>query len=277
VKAVGSLVPFGFYIDIPDVNIQSGSGINMYLADHAGVERRNAWFYFGSNTPFLINGQTATRATTAGTYEGGHAGSDGVIRDAVFMQYHSLRTQTSGQGSLTLPGNVDTAARITLIAPDDIEIGQTNTFRLRPVWDTVSYQYAWDINGTPLGTTASVSGSVSSVGYFTVRGIAIRSDFTTDTVSRTYSTYLHAVTVSGESQAQTGCPGYWSASQHGGLAPFSYVWNVEGSLYDTGSDNGFQYVPNSSGSLTIQVTVTDSYGSAVTNSMVVNVVSGSCT
>ncbi len=274
VIAAGSLVPFTFFIDILSTYIQSGSGIHFTVYDRNGVSRLDTWAYFTSYDP---HDNTKLRATTAGQYEGGHVGSDGVIQDEASTYYRSLRTNTNATAFVDLPGDVDTA-HMTLIAPTDIEIGQTNTFRLMPGWDTVSYEYAWDINGNPIGKHASVSASVGSLGYFTLRGIGIRTgDYSADTVTRTYSTYLHGVTVSGDSQAQTGCPGYWSAIKHGGLAPFTYVWNVGGSLYDTGSDNGFQYVPNSTGSLTIQVTVTDSYGSAVTNSMVVNVVDGSCT
>jgi pimeloyl-ACP methyl ester carboxylesterase len=85
---------------------------------------------------------------------------------------------------------------------------------------------------------------------------------------------IGSVTVSGTSQVEAGCTGFWTATPYGGVAPYTYVWTAEGGTYDTGSSEQFSYAP--SNSFTIQVRVTDSQGSTGTGYQSVSVVSGNC-
>jgi len=85
---------------------------------------------------------------------------------------------------------------------------------------------------------------------------------------------IGSVTVSGSSQVEAGCTGFWTATPYGGVAPYTYVWTAEGGSYDTGSSEQFSYAPTNS--FTIQVRVTDSQGSTGTGNQMVSVVSGNC-
>jgi hypothetical protein len=86
---------------------------------------------------------------------------------------------------------------------------------------------------------------------------------------------ISSVTISGPSQVESGCAGVWTAYPYGGVAPYTYVWTVDGTSYDTGSSEIFSYGPTSP--TTIQVTVTDSQGSTGTQYKSVDIVSGFCT
>jgi hypothetical protein len=86
---------------------------------------------------------------------------------------------------------------------------------------------------------------------------------------------IASVSISGSSQVEAGCTGSWIASPYGGVAPYTYVWNAEGTSYNTGSSEYFNYAPTES--FTLEVTVTDSQGSTRTKSQSVSVISGNCT
>ncbi len=86
-----------------------------------------------------------------------------------------------------------------------------------------------------------------------------------------------SVNVSGSNPTDVGCPGVWNASPQGGVAPYTYVWTVDGTPYNTGSGNDLYYTPQSAGMLAIWVTATDSQGATGTGQMSVTVTSyGNC-
>lgn len=275
VKTAGTSLDFGFFLDVPTANLpltaRTGSST---IADYGNTTRYSGTFYFSDNTPYLFsNNRTGLRATISGSYSAGNAGAGGVIRDAFTVLYYSQRAQANSVGQLTLPGNVD-PNHGSIVGPSDISIGQSNTWRIVPGWDTVSYQYAWDIDGSTIGTSATASGSVQSLGYFTLRGIAIRTDNTADTVTKTLSTYLHTPTISGPTQVEVECTNSWQAYPSGGVAPYTYEWTVNSVVYSTSAE--LQYTPTNAGTQYLAVKVTDSQASYQTGYLTFNVGSGNC-
>lgn len=255
VVAVGSLVPFAFFIDIQANYIIPGSGAHLQVQDHSGVWRLDNYAYFSSVDPHDAN---KVRATTSGSYEGGHAGTDGQILDGAVIDYWSSRANAYAIGDLFIPGIVD-PNHVNLIAPPEIGIGQAASFRIMPTWDTTSYEYAWDMNGTPIGSTATVITSVGSQGYFTIRGIAIRSgDYSADTVTKTYSTFLSG-TITGPTTIKPNVSCSWSVAGAEGTPPYTYQW-----FWPISGSGQYLNYANSGSDFLLSVVVTDATGAQKT-------------
>jgi pimeloyl-ACP methyl ester carboxylesterase len=83
---------------------------------------------------------------------------------------------------------------------------------------------------------------------------------------------IGSVSISGPSQVEAGCSVAWAANIYGGVPPYTSVWTVEGTSYETES---FVYTAYSN--FVIQLTVTDSQGSTGSAAQGITVISGNCT
>ncbi|MHB1811824.1 MAG: PKD domain-containing protein [Thermoplasmataceae archaeon] len=143
------------------------------------------------------------------------------------------------------------------------DVGNSVTFSSTLSGGTGSYTYAWTINGDEASTSKQFSYSFISSGTYNVSLTVTDSDVHTGNFSfREYVNPDPSVTIKVVHNPTD--PGIWvnfSAIVHGGTGPFNYSWSIGNKIFYS------QYVNltfESSGTVTILLTITDANGNQIT-------------
>lgn len=107
------------------------------------------------------------------------------VRDSVLVSYGITGYGLANAYAL-LPGKVDASSSGGFIGATSTMEGVSNTWRVVPLNDTVSYTYLWRVDGQPVSEGAALSWTFGSsgVGDHEVSVEVIKSDFTSYTVLR---------------------------------------------------------------------------------------------
>ncbi len=166
------------------------------------------------------------------------------------------------------------------ISPESVtmDIGMSQHFTSIAINGTSPYTYQWYIDGSPVsGATSSTwtyTAAQSSVGVHTVYLIV------TDSVN--FAVYSNSATIivnppltasilPTSTATDVGVSTLLTANITGGMPPYSYQWYVNGVLVSGATGNMFSFKPSSTGSYSILLVVTDSFGFEASNTATVAV------
>ena len=180
--------------------------------------------------------------------------------------------------TMGLPGNVDSTLGKSLVGSATIPLGSSASWSVATPRDTISYQYAWRINGqTQVGAVGnSFTTSFQSPGTRTLSAVSYRSDYSADTVPMSVSV-IFTSTVSGKSTTKRPCALTYTTSVVGGIAPLTRVWKLNGQAIGTNSAS-VDLTVDWLGTQTLSATTTDNVGNVSSGSMSITGTStGQCT
>ncbi|MGP6220976.1 PKD domain-containing protein, partial [Caldiplasma sukawensis] len=158
------------------------------------------------------------------------------------------------------------------VSDSQIDQGATETFTATPSggYGTVSYQ--WILDNNVISTSSSFTYVFNSIGSRTIEvkatdsnGFTAYSNVTVDVVSQPSIIYTAKYT-----SLDAGVQDIFTSSVDYGTAPFTYSWTING--ISEGSGSTLDYTFTTSGTYTVNVTVTDTFGFKSTYSERINVV-----
>ena len=150
------------------------------------------------------------------------------------------------------------------------DAGISNVFNASGSGGTPGYNYTWYNGSTIIGYGPSLSYSFSSAGYYTIK-VVLRDARGLETFALASETVLAlpSASITGKNPTDVGQNVSFSSVVSGGSSPYSYSWSIGGVQVGTGSSLTYSF--SSSGTYTVDLTVTDSFGKISSTSFTITI------
>ena len=181
-------------------------------------------------------------------------------RDSVNMTLFSWFVAQNSIAAMVLPGRLDSALAQSLSGPATVGPGTTGSWSVSVPGDTISYAYAWKIDGQLVGGAARniLGTSWQTVGSHVLSVTTTRSDFSTTVSTKTVGVVFSS-SIAGKSTTKRPCDLVYTSSVTGGVGSLTRVWKLDGTTIQSGGSS-LALTVDWLGTKTLSTQITDGVG-----------------